>query len=85
MGTCQHELMHALGTIHEQSRPDRDAHVKIIWSNIREGKKNNVFKCRTVFRSCILFGFVIKLLLYNGQYQGPLNIMDSLQHTVCTI
>ena len=38
LGTCQHELLHALGTIHEQSRPDRDDHVTIVWDNIKESK-----------------------------------------------
>ena len=38
LGTCQHELLHALGTIHEQSRPDRNDHVTIVWDNIKESK-----------------------------------------------
>ena len=34
--TIKHELMHSLGIYHQQSRSDRDDHVKILWKNIDE-------------------------------------------------
>ena len=39
-----HELCHALGFWHEQSRPDRDTYVQIHWDYIDEDKKHNFDK-----------------------------------------
>jgi len=43
-GIVIHELGHALGMFHEQSRPDRDEHVKINWQNIEKDMEFNFKK-----------------------------------------
>ncbi|XP_034554759.1 meprin A subunit alpha [Notolabrus celidotus] len=40
----QHELLHALGFYHEQSRSDRDDYVRILWDQIEEGMEHNFNK-----------------------------------------
>jgi len=35
-GTIIHEMMHALAVDHEQTRPDRNRHIKINWKNVSQ-------------------------------------------------
>uniref|UniRef100_A0A0P4WGL6 Metalloendopeptidase n=1 Tax=Scylla olivacea TaxID=85551 RepID=A0A0P4WGL6_SCYOL len=48
VGVVIHELMHAVGFWHEQSRYDRDSFVTIRWENIMYGLGFNFDKVRCV-------------------------------------
>ncbi|RVE53981.1 hypothetical protein evm_001384 [Chilo suppressalis] len=43
-GTVLHELLHAVGFMHEQSRPERDDFVNVVYNNIKPGTENNFRK-----------------------------------------
>ncbi|XP_071400321.1 low choriolytic enzyme-like isoform X2 [Centroberyx affinis] len=43
----QHELLHALGFNHEQTRSDRDEHVRILLENVTPGQEHNFDRIAT--------------------------------------
>ncbi|WPB75312.1 M12 family metallopeptidase [Archangium violaceum] len=45
-GTAVHELMHALGFYHEQSRPDRDQYITVNFQNVGRGMESQFDVCR---------------------------------------
>ncbi|XP_058839023.1 hatching enzyme 1.2-like isoform X2 [Topomyia yanbarensis] len=47
VGTIVHELMHAVGFLHEQNRSERDDWVKIQTQNIQRGTETNFLKAKS--------------------------------------
>ena len=43
-GIVIHEIFHALGRWHEQSRPDRDAYITVKYENMKDGMNNIIFR-----------------------------------------
>lgn len=46
--TVQHELLHALGFNHEQTRSDRDNHIRVLLENVVSGMEHNFNKINTL-------------------------------------
>ncbi|XP_022099401.1 blastula protease 10-like [Acanthaster planci] len=51
LGTTAHEIAHAMGFHHEQSRSDRDDYVNILYENVRLGLEDNFVKYEAVTQS----------------------------------
>ncbi|KAH9424106.1 hypothetical protein DERP_004288 [Dermatophagoides pteronyssinus] len=66
--TVTHELMHSVGFIHEQSRPDRDEHVEIVWNNIKSTAKRNFRKHETDYLADHGFPYDLMSVMHYRQY-----------------
>lgn len=68
--TVIHEFGHAIGMNHEQSRSDRDNHLKVLFENIRDDKESNLHKRTTLdnnpydYYSLMQYGLSVSTYMY---------------------
>ncbi|XP_078688834.1 uncharacterized protein LOC144920501 [Branchiostoma floridae x Branchiostoma belcheri] len=67
-GTVIHELLHALGFWHEQSRPDRDNFVAIQWANIPQSVRYNFQKYTNREVNSLGSAYDIGSVMHYGSY-----------------
>ncbi|KAF2357093.1 Peptidase M12A [Trinorchestia longiramus] len=67
-GVIIHELMHAVGFWHEQSRFDRDNYITINWHNIKSGMEHNFKKYEWNFISNLSMPYDLDSIMHYGHY-----------------
>lgn len=66
-GRIMHELMHAIGIYHEQSRADRDKYVKIHWNNIVPKFRKN-FRLVSLKKGKYSFEYDYNSVMHYGEF-----------------
>jgi hypothetical protein len=72
-GVAVHEIMHALGFFHEQSRLDRDTYIRINWANINSAMYYNFKKYRQGQASTLGEPYDKKSVMHYGNYAFSIN------------
>jgi len=72
-GIIQHELLHVLGFFHEQSRPDRDDYVSILWNNIDAGTESNFDKYSELDIDTLMLPYDYSSVMHYGPYSFSKN------------
>jgi len=74
-GTIQHEFIHALGFMHEQSRSDRDSYLDIHWENISPDMQYNFQKLNSNNQG---FPYTYTSVMHYGKYAFSQNGLPSM-------
>ena len=78
VGTVVHEMLHAAGFWHEQSRPDRDDHVRIQWANIKAGKEDNFARYDRGEVSTLELAYDVGSVMHYGARAFSRNGLDTI-------
>jgi len=84
IGTVIHELLHALGFYHEQSRPDRDSYVRILSQNVQNGMLHNFDKYGQNSVDTMDFPYDVQSIMHyeNKAFsKNGLNTIEALDNT----
>jgi len=77
-GLIQHELIHAIGFYHEQSRTDRDQYVRVVLKNVQPGMEFNFDKYGAQFITDLGTKYDYTSLMHYGRKDFSVNGQDTL-------
>ncbi|XP_031568759.1 MAM and LDL-receptor class A domain-containing protein 2-like [Actinia tenebrosa] len=78
-GTIQHEMLHASGFWHEQSRPDRNQYVEVLWENIEPNMAYNFNKYTHANIDMLNKPYDYDSIMHYGKYGFSINGKPTLQ------
>ncbi|XP_057297045.1 zinc metalloproteinase nas-6-like [Hydractinia symbiolongicarpus] len=77
--TVVHELLHALGMFHEQTRLDRNLYVKVLWWNVEEVAKKNFDTYDHGIIDALNYHYDYKSAMHYSNKDFSKNGLDTLQ------
>ena len=79
LGTVVHEMLHAAGFWHEQSRPDRNEYVQVNWDNISPGREDNFARYSRAEVTTLSLGYDIESVMHYSAYAFSKNRRPTIQ------